>query len=71
MTPGSSFIGFFLALLAATVFAGASPVEAESQANPTLTPAVLQSPATEEGLNFVVGSHGLDSLSFNGQSLLV
>ncbi|HEX4706181.1 MAG TPA: hypothetical protein VH229_00455, partial [Candidatus Udaeobacter sp.] len=66
-----SFIGFLLALLAATVFAGASPVKAESQANPTLTPAVLQSPASKQGLNFVVGARGLESLSFNGQSLLV
>ncbi len=34
-------------------------------------PAVLRSPASKQGLNFVVGAHGLDSLSFNGQSLLV
>src|SRR5437867_667746 len=34
-------------------------------------PAVLQSPASKQGLNFAVGAHGLDSLSFNGQSLLV
>jgi len=34
-------------------------------------PANAQSPAPKQGLNFVVGSHGLDSLSFNGQSLLV
>ncbi len=33
-------------------------------------PANAQSPAPKQGLNFVVGSHGLDSLSFNGQSLL-
>jgi hypothetical protein len=30
-----------------------------------------QSPAPKQGLNFVVGSYGLESLSFNGQSLLV
>jgi len=35
------------------------------------TPAVLQSDAPKQGLDFVVGAHGLDSLSFNGQSLLV
>ena len=65
-----AFISFFLAPLAA-VFADTSPVKTESQKNPTLTPAVLQSPASKQGLNFVVGDHGLDSLSFNGKSLLV
>ncbi len=64
------FIGFFLALLAATVFADTSPVKEESQRDRTPTPAVLQSPAPEQGLHFVVGAHGLDSLSYNGQSLL-
>ena len=66
-----TFIGFFLPLLAATVFADTSPVKTESQQNRTPTPAVLQSPASKQGLSFVVGAHGLDSLSFNGQSLLV
>ena len=67
-----SVIGYQLsAFLAATVFAGTSPVKTESQRNRTPTPAVLQSPASKQGLNFVVGAHGLDSLSFNGQSLLV
>jgi hypothetical protein len=65
-----AFISFFLALLAAAAFAGTSTVKTESQ-NPTLTPAVLQSPASKQGLNFVVGAHGLDLLSFNGESLLV
>jgi hypothetical protein len=71
ITPHSSFIGFFLASLATTVFADTSPVKGESQQNRTPTPAVLQSPVSKQGLNFVVGAHGLDSLSFNGQSLLV
>ena len=61
----------FLAFLAASVFADTSPVMTESQQNRTRTPAILQSPASKQGLNFVVGAHGLDSLSFNGQSLLV
>ena len=61
----------YLAILAATVFAGASPLKTEPQANPTLTPAVVQSPASRQGLNLSVGAHGLDSLSFNEQSLLV
>ena len=46
-------------------------METESQRNQTPTPAVLQSPASKQGLNFAVGARGLDSLSFNGQSLLV
>src|SRR6266496_568085 len=71
ITPHSSFIGFCLALLAAIAFAGTSPVQTVSQRNGTPTPAVLQLPAPKQGLNFVVGAHGLDSLSFNGQSLLV
>ncbi len=70
ITPHSSFIGFFLALLAATAFAGTSPVKTVSQRNGTPTPAIVPSPAAKQGLNFVVGAHGLDSLSFDGQSLL-
>jgi hypothetical protein len=34
-------------------------------------PANAQSPAPKQGLNFVVGRHGLESLSYDGQSLLV
>src|SRR4029079_14728157 len=48
-----------------------SLVKTESQQNRGPSPAVLQSPASKQGLNFVIGAHGLDSLSFNGQSLLV
>ncbi|PYJ27254.1 MAG: hypothetical protein DME89_09720 [Verrucomicrobia bacterium] len=66
----SSFIGFSLALLAATVFTDPSPLKKESQRNRTPGPALVQSPASKQGLNFVVGVHGLDSLSFNEQSLL-
>ena len=61
----------YLAVLALVVFADTSPMKTESQQNRTPTPAVLQSPASKQGLNFVVGDRGLDSLSFNGQSLLV
>jgi hypothetical protein len=68
---GGLFIGFFLVFLGSTVFAGTSPVTTEAQGNPSPTAAVVQSPAAKQGLNFVVGAHGLDSLSFNGQSLLV
>jgi hypothetical protein len=66
----NSFISFSLALLAATVFAGTSPLKKESQRNRTPGAALVQSPALKQGLNFVVGVHGLDSLSFNEQSLL-
>src|SRR5947208_14306688 len=71
MSPRSSFTAFLLLLLAATVFACTSPAKAESRPNRMPTPAVLQSDAPKQGLDFVVGAHGLDSLSFNGQSLLV
>ena len=57
IAPGS-FTGFFLALFSGSVLAGT-------------TPALLQSPASKRDLNFAVGEHGLTSLSFNGQSLLV
>src|SRR6476646_9181851 len=61
----------FLAFLAATVFPNTSPIKGELQQNRTPTPVVVQSPASKQGLSFVVGARGLDSLSFNGQSLLV
>jgi hypothetical protein len=66
-----SFVGFVLPFLAGTVFADASPVKTESRPNPMATPVVLQSPEIEQGLNYIVGARGLDSLSLNGESLLV
>jgi hypothetical protein len=69
--PPSSVIGFCLAFLAATVFADTSLMKTESQEIRNPAPAPLQSPDSKQGLNFVIGAHGLDSLSFNGQSLLV
>ena len=71
MTAHGSFISFFLALLAASVFADTSAANTESQGNPTRASAIVQSPASKQGLNFAVGERGLTSLSFNGQSLLV
>ena len=62
---------FLLALLAATAFADTGAEKTESQRNPTPIAAVRQSSAPKQGLNFVVGARGLDSLSFNGESLLV
>lgn len=66
----SSFIGFFLALFASTVFAGAKLATAESPRDRAAEP-VLQSPVPKRGLDFSVGARGLDSLSYNGQSLLL
>jgi hypothetical protein len=63
-------LGFFV-LFSVRIFADMSPAKAESQRNQAPTPAVLQLPAPKQGLDFVVGAHGLDALSFNGQSLLV
>ena len=71
ITPNRSLIGFFLALVAATAFAAASAVKAQSQPDRTATPSLLQSSAPKQHLNFVVGAHGLDLLTFNGESLLV
>jgi hypothetical protein len=69
--PPSSVIGFFLTFLTAAVFADTRPLKGESQPNRTPDSPPVQSRASKEGLNFVVGAHGLDSLSFNEQSLLV
>ena len=63
-------MSFFLVLLAASIVADTSSVNTESQHNGASSPAVFQSPVPKQGLNFVVGVHGLDSLSFNEQSLL-
>ena len=60
----------FLVLVTAILSGGTSPAKTESPGGQTQTPEVLQSPPPKQGLNFVVGARGLDSLSFNGQSLL-
>ena len=70
MTQHSSLGTVSLLFLASTVFAATRPAKAESQGDQTAAPAVLQSPAPNQGLNFSVGNRGLKSLSFNGQSLL-
>ena len=62
--------GFFVLFLLG-IFNPTCPANAQSQSDQAKTPTVLQSPPSKQGLNFVVGAHGLDSLSFNGQSLLV
>src|SRR5215470_15350623 len=63
----SSFLLVFLAVL----LAGSRPANAQSQIGHAKTPPALQSSAAKRGLSFSVGVHGLDSLSFNGQSFLV
>src|SRR5207249_10371113 len=70
VTQHSSLGTVSLLFLASTVFAATRPAKAESQRDQTAAPAVLQSPAPNQGLNFSVGNRGLKSLSFNGQSLL-
>jgi hypothetical protein len=64
-----SLFGFFV-LFVLGIFNPTSPANAQSQSGQARTPPALQYPATKQGLNFTVSAHGLDSLSFNGQSLL-
>jgi hypothetical protein len=59
-----------LTLIAATAFATTNAIKPESQLDATAAVALPQSPAPKQGLHFVVGAQGLDSLSFDGQSLL-
>ena len=61
----------FLVLFFLGIFNPAPPADAQSQSGQARTTPARQSPASKQGLNFVVGARGLDSLSFNGQSLLV
>ena len=63
-------LGFFV-LFASRHFQPYVPGERAITAGRPGQPPPVQSPAAKQGLNFVVGAHGLDSLSFNGQSLLV
>jgi hypothetical protein len=59
-----------LLLVALGIFAGASHANAQSQSDQAKESPAIQSPNAERGLGFSVGNRGLDSLSFNGQSLL-
>jgi hypothetical protein len=63
-------IAFFVTLYLSITSADPSADKTESGVDPTPTSAPRLSPTTKQGLKFVVGSHGLDSLSFNGESLL-
>src|SRR6266566_2220774 len=62
--------GFFVVFVSG-IFNPTCPANAQSQSGQARTTPARQYPAVKRGLNFVVGAHGLDSLSFNGQSLLV
>ena len=70
ITRHSSFVSCFLLLFVSTSFAVPGREKVKWQRDQAEAPAVLQSPVANQGLNFSVGTRGLDSLSFNGQSLL-
>src|SRR5436190_5055687 len=65
------FLPGFFVLFVLGIFNPTCPANAQSQSGQARTTPARQYPAVKRGLEFVVGSHGLDSLSFNGQSLLV
>jgi hypothetical protein len=65
------FLPGFFVLFVLGIFNPACPANAQSQSGQARTTPARQYPAAKRGLSFVVGAHGLDSLSFNGQSLLV
>jgi hypothetical protein len=67
---GLTIVLEFAVLFALDMFAGMSSAKAESQQDRPATPAIIQFPAAKQGLDFAVGTRGLESLSFNGQSLL-
>jgi hypothetical protein len=69
MKLGRFAIGTVLLLSAPGVRADAA--EVNSGAHVITTPAETKAPAAETGLHFSVGPRGLDSLSYNGQSLLL
>jgi hypothetical protein len=65
------FLPGFFVLFVLGIFNPTCPANAQSQSGQARTTPACQYPPAKQGLNFVVGAHGLDSLSFNGQSLLV
>jgi hypothetical protein len=60
----------FFMLFALAIFAALIPATPQSQSEQVKARPALQSPTAKRGLDFSVGTRGLDSLSFNGQSLL-
>ena len=66
------FLPGFFVLFFSCIFNPTCPSSAQSESGQARTTPARQYPAAaKQGLNFVVGAHGLNSLSFNGQSLLV
>jgi hypothetical protein len=65
------FFGFALVFFALAASADPGSDKTEAQRNPTSTAAVRQAAVRGAGLNFALGARGLDSLSFNGESLLL
>ncbi len=59
-----------MVLFALGAFASAGQTNAQSQRNQAKASPALQSPGAKQSLDFSVGARGLDSLSFDGQSLL-
>src|SRR5262249_17831657 len=66
LVTGHSFFGLF----PLAIFAAAIPATVRSQGEQAKASPALQSPAAKQDLDFSVGMRGLDSLSFNGRSLL-
>ena len=64
------FLPGFFVLFVLGIFNPTCPANAQSQSGQARTTPARQYPAAKRGLNFSVGPRGLDSLSFNGQSLL-
>jgi hypothetical protein len=56
--------------IALGIFVGAGRADAQSQRDEAEAPAGVKVRAAKQGLDFSLGARGLDSLSFNGQSLL-
>src|SRR5207244_2073241 len=69
ITRHSTLINVFLLLFAAATLAETNADKTQSQRNQEETSPALKSAAAKQGLDFSVGTRGLDSLSFNGQSL--
>jgi len=63
--------GFDFLLPVFGIFAGATRASAQSPRDQTQGMPVVRTAVVKSGLDFSVGARGLDSLSFNGQSLLV
>jgi hypothetical protein len=68
--PRYLFAATFLVLFILGILAGGSQATAQSQGDNAEALTTSQTPAAKQGLEFSVGARGLDSLSFNGQSLL-